>query len=83
MLYLKVIQAISQETLDYLSYGHIIEDIRTQVAAIFSYEFIFNTRHCNVVADALAKKAKLSRESRVWTVSLLEDIVPLVAFDIH
>ena len=80
---LQVIQAISQETLDYLSYGHIIEDIRTQVAAISSHDFIFNTRHCNVVADALAKKAKFSRESRVWTVSLPDDIVPLVAFDIH
>ncbi|XP_075663156.1 uncharacterized protein LOC142632674 [Castanea sativa] len=41
------------------------------------------TSNCNIVADALAKKAKNFRESRVWINSLPEDIVPLVVFDIH
>ena len=63
--FLQVIQAITQDNSDHLTYDHIIEDIRTQVAALFSPEFIFNTRHCNVVADALAKKAKNCRETRV------------------
>ncbi|XP_075654110.1 uncharacterized protein LOC142624427 [Castanea sativa] len=80
---LQVIQAISQEHSDHLTYGHIIQDIRNQVAAVSSSNFIFNTRHCNVVADALAKKAKNLRETRVWIDSLPKDIVPLVEFDIH
>ena len=78
-----MIQAITQDNSDHLTYDHIIEDIRTQVAALFSLEFIFNTRHCNVVADALAKKAKNYRETRVWTNFMPEDIVPLVVLDIH
>ena len=78
-----MIQAITQDNSDHLTYGHILVDIRTQVAALSSVEFIFNTRHCNVVADALAKKAKNCRETRVWIDSLPEDIAPLVVFDIH
>ena len=78
-----MIQAITQDNSDHLTYDHIIEDIRTQVAALFPPEFIFNTRHCNVVADALAKKAKNYRETRVWINSLPKDIAPLVVFDIH
>ena len=80
---LQVIQAITQDNSDHLTYDHIIKDIRTQVAALFPPEFIFNTRHCNVVADALAKKAKNYRETRVWIDSLPKDIAPLVVFDIH
>ncbi|KAF3947019.1 hypothetical protein CMV_026791 [Castanea mollissima] len=72
---LQVIQAISQEHSDHLTYGHIIEDIRNQVAALSSSNFIFNTRHCNVVTDAPAKKAKNFRETRVWIDSLLKNIV--------
>ena len=59
------------------------EDIRTQVAALSSFEFIFNIRNCNVVADALAKKAKNCRETWVWIDFMLEDIASLVIFDIH
>ncbi|XP_075663115.1 uncharacterized protein LOC142632627 [Castanea sativa] len=80
---LQVIQAISQDSSDFLPYGHIIEDIRIHLAAFSTDDFIFNTRHCNVVVDALAKKAKNFRESRVWIDSLPMDIAPLVAFDIH
>nr|POF26900.1 hypothetical protein CFP56_37675 [Quercus suber] len=62
---LQVIQALNQDNANHLSYGHILEDIRTQVAASSSFEFIFNTRHCNVVADAIAKKAKNCRDTRM------------------
>ena len=80
---LQVIQALNLDSTDHLTYGHILEDIRTHVAALFSFEFIFNTRHCNVVVDALAKKAKNCRETRVWTDFMPEDIVSPVIFDIH
>ena len=78
-----MIQALNLDSTDHLTYGHILEDIQTQVAALSSFEFIFNTRHYNVVADALAKKAKNCRETRVWTDFMPEDITSLVIFDIH
>ena len=80
---LQVIQALNQDNANHLTYGHILKDIRTQVAAVSSFEFIFNTRHCNIIADALAKKAKNCRETRVWTDFTPEDIALLVVFDIH
>ena len=80
---LQVIQAFNQDNTDHLTYGHILEDTRTQVAAVSSFEFIFNTRHCNIIADALAKKAKNCRETRVWIDFMPEDIALLVVFDIH
>ena len=80
---LQVIQALNLDSTDHLTYGHILKDIRTQVVALSSFEFIFNTRHCNVVADALAKKAKNCRENRVWIDFIPEDIASLVIFDIH
>ena len=76
-------QALNLDSTDYLTYGHILEDIQTQVAALSSFEFIFNTSHCNVVADALVKKVKNCRETRVWTDFMPEDITSLVIFDIH
>ena len=78
-----MIQALNLDSTDHLTYGHILEDIQTQVAALSSFEFIFNTRHYNVVADALAKKAKNCRETQVWTDFMPEDIASLVIFDIH
>ena len=80
---LQVIQALNLDSTDHLTYGHILEDIRTQVAALSSFKFIFNTRHCNVVADALAKKAKNCRETWVWTDFMPEDIASLLIFDIY
>ena len=62
---LQVIQALNQDNADHLTYGHILKDIQTQVASVSSFEFFFNTRHCNIIADALAKKAKNCRETRV------------------
>ena len=80
---LQVIQTLNLDGTDHLTYGHIFKDIRTQVAALSSFEFIFNTRHCNIVADALAKKVKNCRETRIWTNFMLEDIASLIIFDIH
>ena len=80
---LQVIQTLNLDSTDHLTYGHILKDIRTQVAALSSFEFIFNTRHYNIVADALAKKAKNCRETRIWTDFMPEDITSLIIFDIH
>ena len=80
---LQVIQTLNLDSTDHSTYGHILKDIRTQVAALSSFEFIFNTRHCNIVADALAKKAKNCRETRIWTDFMHEDIASLIIFDIH
>ena len=75
--------AISQGNFEHSAYGHIIKDIHSQVAALQSSNFIFNTRNWNNVVDALAKKAKNYRELQVWLENLRADIVPLVFFDIH
>ena len=80
---LQVIQTLNLDGTDHLTYGHIFKDIRIQVAALSSFEFIFNTRHCNIVADALAKKVKNCRETRIWTDFMLKDIASLIIFDIH
>ena len=51
--------AIVQENPILTSYGDIVDDIRSLVSAFQSAQFVFVHRSCNVVADALAKKAKM------------------------
>ena len=41
------------------------------------------SRVCNVVADALAKKAKTCGGTQVWLEELPEDIASLAGFDVH
>ena len=53
-----VINAISQGNEVSSAYGNIIDDIRYSVAAFESFEFCHVYRNCNIVAYALAKKAK-------------------------
>ena len=65
------------------SYGNVIDDILVLADDFQWFEFHHVKRICNVVADMLAKKAKDLLGVRVWLDDLLEDIQPLVVFDVH
>ncbi|XP_023920887.1 uncharacterized protein LOC112032348 [Quercus suber] len=77
-----VISAISQESPVLNSYGDIVDDIRSLVSAFQLFKFVFVHRSCNVVADALAKKAKCLVGSKEWLDDLPTDISQLVGFDV-
>ncbi|XP_050290179.1 uncharacterized protein LOC126728397 [Quercus robur] len=78
----KVIQAITQENSDHPDFGHIIDDIRILASDLNSFQFCPVKRNCNVVADALAKRAKNSSSLDVWLEDVSDDIVHLLSFDI-
>ena len=80
---LSIIQAILEGSLDALPYGNVIEDIRFQAMEFPLSVFTHVPRICNVVADALAKKAKTCRGTQVWLEELPEDIAFLACFDVH
>ena len=61
-----MINAISQESPVLNSYGDIVDDIRSLVSDFQSFKFFFVHQSCNVVADALAKKAKCLAGYREW-----------------
>ena len=77
-----VMTAIAQENPILTSYGDIVDDIRYVASAFQSTQFVFVHRSCNVVADALAKKAKCLAEYREWLGDLPSDIAQLVDFDV-
>ena len=77
-----VINAISQESPVLKSYGDIVDDIHSLVSDFQSFKFVFAHRSCNVVADALAKKAKCSVGSQEWSDGLPADISQRVGFDV-
>jgi len=77
-----IINAIVQENPVLNSYGDIVDDIRSLVSVFQSFQFVFVHRSCNVVADALAKKAKCLAEYREWLGDLPTDISQLVDFDV-
>lgn len=79
----EVIQAISQGNSDFSVYGNILEDIRLQAAGLEFYNFCHVNRKCNIVAGALAQKAKNCMGLEVWFVDLSEDIAPLILSDVH
>lgn len=64
-------------------YGNIVKDIRGLVSVFQFSDFIYLHRACNLVADALAKKAKTSLGPYVWLDVMPEDIALLFSFDIH
>ena len=80
---LSVIQEILEGSLDALPYGHVIEDIRFQALEFQKSVFTHVPRICNVVVDALARKAKTYRGTQVWLEDLPEDIASLACFDVH
>ena len=77
-----VFQAITHGNSELAEYGHIIEDIRILAADFDFIQFSHVKRNCNVVADALAKKAKDSLSLAVWLEEVPEDIAPFLLFDI-
>ena len=74
--------AIAQDYLILTSYGDIVDDIRDVASTFQSAQFVSVHRACNVVADALAKKAKCLAETREWLGDLPSDIAQLVVFDV-
>ena len=77
-----VIQALIQGDSASAEYGNIIDDIRTLAADFDFCHFIHVKRNCNVVADAVAKKAKILSGLAVWLEDVPEDIAPLLLFDV-
>ena len=77
-----VIQALIQGNSTSSEYGNIIEDIRTLATDFDFCHFIHVKRNCNVVADALAKKAKTLSGLAVWLEDVPQDIAPLLLFDV-
>ena len=77
-----IIQAIIQGNSASAEYGNIIEDIRSLAADFDFCLFIHVKRNCNVVADALAKKAKTLSDLVVWLEDVPEDIASLLLFDV-
>ena len=78
-----MINAITQRGVDFSTYGNIIDDISC-IAANFQFvKFNHVSQVCNCVADVLPKKAKNVLELQVWMEDPLDDIVPLLLFDVH
>ena len=71
-----VINAVSQGNEVLSAYGNIIDDICCSVAAFESFEFCQVHHNCNIVAIALAKKAKNLLGLQVWLEDLPVDIAP-------
>ena len=78
-----LVNALSQGLGCLCSYGNVIDDILVLADDFQWCEFHHVKRICNVVADMLAKKAKDLSGVWVWLDDLLEDIQPLVLFDVH
>uniref|UniRef100_A0A7N2L366 RNase H type-1 domain-containing protein n=1 Tax=Quercus lobata TaxID=97700 RepID=A0A7N2L366_QUELO len=77
-----VIQAINCGSVEFSSYGHIIDDITHHSFVLTSSEFCFVNRSCNKVADVLAKKAKSGLELQVRRDDMPGEIALLVFADI-
>ena len=78
-----VIEALKNGTGQFASYGNILDDIQFQSTGFQYVEFLYTSRACNSVADALAKKANSGVGFQVWLEDLPEDIVPFVVRDVH
>ena len=77
-----IINTIAQGSANQSLYGHIVDDILTQAFFLSSSVFCFAPRLCNIVADALAKRAKVGPDLQVWLEDCPEDIAPLVLGDV-
>ena len=68
-----IINALLHGAGDMASFGNILDDIQIHSTVLQFEEFVYVNRSCNVVADALAKKAKSVRGVQVWLNELLAD----------
>ncbi|XP_023885249.1 uncharacterized protein LOC111997399 [Quercus suber] len=80
--YAMVIQAITHGNSELAEYGHIVEDIKILALDFDFIQFSHVKCNCNVVADALTKKAKDSLSLAVWLEEVPKDTTPLLLFDI-
>ena len=78
-----IINALLHGAGELASFGNILDDIRLHSSVFQFVEFVYVSRICNSVADALAKKAKSNVGAQVWLPDLLTDIAPLVLHDVH
>ena len=78
-----VINALLHGAGAFAGFGNILDDIRMLSAVFHFVHFVFVNRHCNSVADALAKKAKLFVGDQVWLHEVPADIALLVLHDVH
>ena len=76
-----VINAIKYGSAEHSSSGRIIDDIYHSSSQLNCCDFSFN-RSCNMVVNALAKKAKEGEDFKVWLEDISRDITPLVASDV-
>ena len=74
----EVIQAIIQENSNHPDFGHIIDDIMILASDLNSFQFCHVKHNCNVVVDALAKRAKNTLSLAVWLEDVSDDIVHLL-----
>ncbi|XP_030957684.1 uncharacterized protein LOC115979763 [Quercus lobata] len=78
-----IINALLHGVGAFATFNNILDDI-CMLSTVFQFvEFSFVNRHCNSVADALAKKAKLIVGAQVWLHDVPADIAPLVSLDVH
>ena len=78
-----IINALLHRAGDMASFGNILGDIRMHSDVFHFVEFAYVNRNCNVVADALAKKAKSVRGVQAWLNDLPADIALLLQCDVH
>ena len=74
-----IINALLHGAGDMASFGNILDDIWIHSAVFQFEEFVYINCSCNVVVDALAKKAKSVRAVQVWLNELLADCPVAIA----
>ena len=78
-----IINALLHGAGEMASFSNILDDIRMHSAVFQFLKFVYVSRNCNTVADALAKKAKSDVGVQVWLHDLPPNIAPLVLRDVH
>ena len=78
-----IINALLHGAGDMACFGNILGDIRMHSDVFQFVEFAYVNLSCNVVADALSKKAKSIWGVQVWLNDLPADIAPLLLCDVH
>ena len=77
-----IINALTTDNGEQTIYGNIIEDICALISGFQLVEYNHVPRACNLVADALAKKASTVTSLQVWLEDTPFNITPLVLRDV-
>ena len=75
------IKALQKGDLFFSSYGHLVRDTLFHINSFQSFSFSHTVRHGNVVAHALAQRARYSFPLFVWMESVLSDVDSFVLAD--